>query len=236
VKDDRWRKWQVFLLIPTILAVFAVMGRSVIDPSWGKQKPLVFPQSLTLPNLALVNQSTISLTNNDDSRQPSLPGSRYIYRQDAKSQIALEMFYWLYSDGSLEKILNLYWQSPSKSRIKLSQGKIRSNAHGSYFLYHHAGRAYLASCLNAIGGSTVTSAQFSHNRNTLDLQPQRWLSILLGIEDARDWRCLFTQLSTTTSSSSLPLNEKKLEENWEYFLQHKYNYFSTFIRSTHPIK
>jgi cyanosortase A-associated protein len=104
---------------------------------------------------------------------------------------------------------------------------------GNYVVFSDQDRAYLASCINPRGGSTVTGQQFMHNRNTYDITPSRIGLYLLGMTDLRDTRCLFTIMSIplkTKKSDNQSINSldniyQKLENTWTDWYQNWGNNF-----------
>jgi len=91
---------------------------------------------------------------------------------------------------------------------------------GFYHLFTHQHRAYLSSCINSRGGSTVTVSQFRHNRNTYDFLDWRlkervtlWLQGQ-GKASVRDRRCLWVGLSVLLNNSSLEATYQNLEKAW----------------------
>ncbi len=104
---------------------------------------------------------------------------------------------------------------------------------GNYVLFSDQDRAYLASCINPRGGSTVTGQQFMNNRNTYDITPSRIGLYFLGMTDLRDTRCLFTIMSIPLDSknvdnqsiNSLDNIYQKLENTWTDWYQNWGNNF-----------
>ncbi|WP_353932503.1 cyanoexosortase A system-associated protein [Okeanomitos corallinicola TIOX110] len=100
---------------------------------------------------------------------------------------------------------------------------------GYYSLYNDGKQAYLTSCINPRGGSTVNSSQFMKNRYNYDININRIIPWILGKDFLRDDRCIWTQIS-------LPLNDKVATEiypmlklvwqdnyiTWQYFLRKGY--------------
>jgi cyanosortase A-associated protein len=85
---------------------------------------------------------------------------------------------------------------------------------GFYRLSVETNRAYLRSCINPRGPSAITYEQFIKNRYTYDLQFSRILPVLLGQEPLRDHRCLWTNLSISTSQVSPELAYQILDKVW----------------------
>jgi cyanosortase A-associated protein len=75
-------------------------------------------------------------------------------------------------------------------------------------------RAYLDACINSRGGSTFTEEQFRANRIQYDVQFNRLLPWLLGQQELRDQRCLWTHLSIPLNQSSPESSYHILENAW----------------------
>jgi cyanosortase A-associated protein len=85
---------------------------------------------------------------------------------------------------------------------------------GFYGLFTHAKTAYLSSCINAQGVSTVTKEQFLHNRLTADLQPARLFRWMQGQAPLRDKRCLWVLMSTPLQATDPAISYSALEAAW----------------------
>jgi cyanosortase A-associated protein len=68
------------------------------------------------------------------------------------------------------------------SHIKLKPKELiqQLGTSGFYTLLAAEGKAYLSTCVNAQGPTTVTREQFLANRTAYDLKPNRLLPILIG--------------------------------------------------------
>lgn len=86
-------------------------------------------------------------------------------------------------------------------------------------MYTYKQQAYLDACINPQGGSTFTSDLFDANRIRYDLQFARLLPWLLGHQELRDKRCLWTHLSIPLDRSSSDAYVS-LEQAW--FSWHKW--------------
>ncbi len=72
-------------------------------------------------------------------------------------------------------------------------------------LFKDQNDAYLASCINPRGESTVTIEQFNKNRYDHDIRPERLLRWFLRAESIRDFRCLWVSLS-------IPITDQRTDE------------------------
>ncbi len=85
---------------------------------------------------------------------------------------------------------------------------------GFYTLFLDQDRAYLSTCINSRGGSTITSEQFLHNRYIYDFKYSLLLSWLQGKESPRDLRCLWTHLSTPVNDLEPEVAYRILKTAW----------------------
>lgn len=170
---------RIFGLIVTLgLTLFAI-GKLVLEPPREKQQPIAFP----VP--------PISLSGWDywDSRYlQDAAGKIYKYGEGDRL-LKIEIRQINHTDGHVENYLKNYKNIDPLLTIKQESGI------GFYGLFVEGGNAYLSSCINPRGESTVTADRFIRNRNTYDLQWNRILSWLLGRSDLREWRCLWVNLS-----------------------------------------
>jgi cyanosortase A-associated protein len=96
----------------------------------------------------------------------------------------------------------------TKWKTKESSGK------GYYAIFNHNGQAYLSSCINPQGDTTVDAGQFQRNRNRYNLNPSRFAFYALGLTDLRDKRCLWVTISTPERSGA------DLEKIWLEWLDY----------------
>ncbi|GAP93796.1 hypothetical protein NIES2104_03040 [Leptolyngbya sp. NIES-2104] len=91
----------------------------------------------------------------------------------------------------------------------------KQSSTGFYRLLERDRVAYLSSCINSRGSSTINREQFFANRNTYDLRIDRLLPIVLGMEDPRDARCLWITVSTPIENRSIEVVHQQLEAVWQ---------------------
>ena len=178
---------------------------------------LFIPSSKLRPKYQLPAQITISNWKFQSSNpldklyaQKAIASQRYIYKSDQDEVLQIDL---LYVNGIVkvtQYLSDLGFNPPKGSIIN----RYSPNT-GHYLLFSDQKRAYLSSCINPRGGSTITEDQFMQNRNTYDINPERIISYLLGTTDLRDTRCLFTILS-------IPLENQNLDSQNFNFLDESY--------------
>jgi cyanosortase A-associated protein len=189
---DKFRMGTIAALLGS---VFLVLGKSVFYPnsSLSTATLLLFPKSIPLQNWTLTKNSSLS---NSPHNHKFASGKIYQYHQK-QSALYIEARYFVDTDGDVNHYLETY-----KSGFSMAQANIRQKPEtGFYQVFVEGDRAHLSACINSQGGSTVTGVQFRANRNAYDLKAQRLLPWLLGRANLRDFRCLWTHLSTPIQST-----------------------------------
>ncbi|MGA9380656.1 MAG: cyanoexosortase A system-associated protein [Phormidium sp.] len=188
-------------------AVFGVLVKSILFAATSKTTiPLEFPAIVplqewqSLPSFPLVDSS-------GDRIPVFLSGRRYQYIKNNLT-LDIEMRYFVDTSGEVKDFIKTYG-SISVSPLIRQKEEI-----GFYGLFTHQERAYLSACINPHGSSTVTARQFKQNRNLYDLQFNRLLPWLLGQENLKDERCLWTNLSIPLNHSSPEVAYQSLENVW----------------------
>lgn len=209
-----WQQPRQILILFTLTSVFFAVGRFSLDPNAGRQPvtSFTFPPEVPLSKWQLLESRPLasSLANQADTYEAVSSSRQYQYAQD-RQQLKVEMSYVAGTLGDFQTYLKRYtpqWQS-------IQQNLRHQAGVGFYNLFVYQGRSHLVACINPRGGSTVTSSQFSANRYTYDLQPERLLPWFLGQESLLDRRCLWAHLSTSLQSKSVEKTYSVLEEAWQ---------------------
>lgn len=201
-----WKNFRISLQAVILSGVLLVLGKVILYPALGSRTfaLFVFPSAVPLPgwqplsNHALVAPAAKHLN--------YISGRHYQYIQK-DLPLDIEMHYLVDTDGDVKKFI--------KSYTSVASAALRHQEEiGFYGLFTYQGKAYLSSCINPHGGSTFTDRQFKQNRNTQDMQPSRLLPWLLGQENFKDERCLWTQLSIPLKHSSPERGYRILESAW----------------------
>lgn len=210
-----WQRWRTPLLIFTFINVLFVLSRVLLDADIGKRKvtPFTFPATVPLPQWQQVASQPLPdrIVEQEPYGKVAFPGRRYQYKQN-DLLLNIDTRYELNTVGdgqqAIANNLNLSFL-PNRSPLL-----IRHNRQlGDYAVFIHQQRAYLNACINSRGGSTFTSSQFDANRLRYDFQIQRIALWLLGRQELRDNRCIWTHLSVPLKQPT-PETYSTLEQAW----------------------
>lgn len=211
-----WKHLRIPLLAFTCANVLLVVGRSILDPTIGKQTvtPNVFPSAVPLPQWQAVASNPLENKTADPPLvgELALPGRHYRYIQNGLP-LDIKMRYEVQTNGDVKQLIRNHAdiQFPHNQPMVVVREQERV---GFYGLFVHQKRAYLDACINPRGGSTFTTEQFSYNRNHYDVQFARLLPWLLGQQKLRDKRCLWAHLSIPLNQSSQQEAYDVLENAW----------------------
>lgn len=125
-----------------------------------------------------------------------ITAATYTYTQE-EHNLAIDMHYLVHLDPNLRNLMLKYGKNTPAATI---ESTLRHNEFGYYSIFSDAAGTYLSSCINPTGGTTVTAAQFTQNRYTNDLRPERFLPILLGQTTLQDARCLWVHMTLPTEA------------------------------------
>jgi len=200
-------------LVTVLIATCIAIGIYLFTPSFKSRAKYQLPNQISLTDWKF--QSSNSL--DDLYANKAIASKRYIYQSANKELLQIDI---LYINGIVkvpQYLLDLDLNSSKNILVtRYSQDT------GHYVLFSNQKRAYLSSCINPRGGSTITEDQFMQNRNTYDINPERIISYLLGTTDLRDTRCLFTIMSIPLEDNNLDSQQvnslddsyQKLEKIW----------------------
>lgn len=194
-----------------------VLGKTTLAPVTSNRtaSSFIFPIAVPLPQWQLSSSRT--LADSITKGPKSLSGKHYQYIQKDLT-LDIEMRYMVKTHGNVKSFIEKYYSLP------LSSGQLRMvlrqhEGIGSHHLFTYQQRAYLSTCINSSGGSTVSASQFNRNRLVYDLRLSRLFPWLLGQGFVRDRRCLWTHLSIPLKNSSPEEEYRILETVWESWYQ-----------------
>lgn len=192
----------------TLTGVVFVLGKSLLFPSADNPTPVsfAFPTTVPLAQWQPVESSPIEVK--EDSKLVS--GRLYRYQQD-RLPLSIEMRYVTRTNGEVKKLIAQYLNADTAAAKLITR---QQEGIGFYSIAATPDRAYLSSCINPRGGSTVTADQFRANRNTYDINLSRIVPWLLGQQELRDHRCLWTVLSIPLENTSAEDAYPILETAW----------------------
>jgi cyanosortase A-associated protein len=203
-----WKTIRTWLLASLFIGVVCVLVKSILFPhtTTSTATPFVFPTSIPLPQWQLLDSQPIKIT--DDAT--FLASRRYRYQQNRNS-LNIDMHYIVNSSGDVQDFVkkHIFAQKATTSLLIRETSDV-----GFHALFTYQGNAFLSACINPRGGSTVTFDQFRENRNTYDMQPGRLLFWLLGIQQLRDFRCMWNVLSVPLKATQPEEVYPLLESAW----------------------
>lgn len=204
-------KLRISLLTVILSSVFLIFGRISLAPivSNSKITPFVFPTTIPLPGWQPMDSRPMS--DSIASSTKYLAARHYQYIQN-DLPLDIEMRYLVNTGGNVRYLINYYSSIPPSSG-QLSLSRMHKGI-GFYILFAHQQRAYLSSCINSRGGSTVTASQFTQNQYIYDMRLERLLPWLLGQGSIGDKRCLWAHLSTPLKTSAPEDAYRVLETAW----------------------
>jgi cyanosortase A-associated protein len=200
------------LLRLTLFCTVLVIGRAVFDPNLGEYTPFTFPSQMPLKQSKLVEGNALVLKPLPTQlNAPSANGYQYKYQVNDRS-FNVQVHYLTATSGDIPVYLEIYGLDHQSVTVNptTKQGQT-----GFYQLFEHDRTAYLSSCINSQGSSTINREQFFANRNAHDLTVDRILPVVLGTEDVRDTRCLWVTISTPIDDRSMRDVHQQLEAVWQ---------------------
>ncbi|MEL7079352.1 MAG: cyanoexosortase A system-associated protein [Cyanobacteria bacterium J06648_1] len=212
----------VLLEIMAIATTFT-LGKSIANPDIAS--PAVanysFPESVHLSQWQLAKSSEI----HPHSPQPKayisgdfVAGRHYRYRGNQQS-LDIEMRYFANTDGNLKDFVT--------SQTGELSTALKQSRRGVYSLYSYENRAYLSTCINPHGNSTITSDEFKRNLMVHDTRIDSVLPWLLGKAEFRDKRCLWAHLS-------MPLDRNILTQDTYSDLETAWSNWYDYWQSNYP--
>lgn len=209
-------QWRSSFLATTCAGVCLVTAYSCIEPTAGNRQAasFIFPDSVPLNSWQPT--ATESLTNERteiENNQDFIKSSRgYTYIKDG-IPLMVEMRYLVGTRGDISNLIEEQTAIPPEILKKAEEQKLEGVGFHSLFVYQD--RAYLSSCINPSGSSTVTGKQFSQNLYAHNLNHTVLLAWLLGKASIRDRRCLWAHFSTPVTESEPEQAYQILEKAWQ---------------------
>ena len=193
-------------------SIFCVLAKTILAPATPNNTvslfaPFVFPTVVSLPEWQLLNSHLLAAPIPKNLEYAA--GRHYQYIQKNQT-LDIEMRYMINTSGSVRFFISSILQLPSQLKLAPRQRE----GVGFYYLFAHEQRAYLSTCINSRGSSTVTELQFQQNRYLYDMHLSRLLAWLLGKGTFKDRRCLWMHLSTPVKNSTFEDKYKTLEQTW----------------------
>lgn len=209
---------QPFLLGSILSLALVVSGKVALDPGWGKPAHYQFPAVVPLADWSVTESHPISTPITiDQDQKGEIAGNQYRYQQQQLS-LQVRVYYITNSRGDIGHDFFNTTKPLMISQTRTNVQQQRSKF-GFYNTFQSQDKSYLYSCINASGASTVNSHQFQQNRQAEILSTNRFLLALIGLKDLRDQRCLWTEMSVSTSDTSQVVPKQTLMVAWEEWHQ-----------------
>ena len=209
-------KLRLSLLAVIFSSVFFILGRTILTPTASSSTftSFVFPTAVPLPKWQPVASRPLAAPIAD----PNYPSGRIYQYVQNDLPLDIEMRYVVNTNGNVKSFIQQYSSKPP-SPGQLSLVLRQQEGVGSYNLFAYQQRAYLSTCINSRGGTTVTDLQFRLNRYTYDIRFDRLLAWFQGRANFVDGRCLWAHLSIPLNNSSPDNAYQTLEKAWEDWYQ-----------------
>lgn len=207
-----WKSARLPILVTTFGGVFAVLAKLLIAPGSDPSiaTPIVLPTAVPVQGWRSLDSAPTAPAT--QTQTELVTGRSYRYSQDGKS-LEIELRYLAKTDADVKNLL-LKYEKPSAS-VPFPSTLNQLPEIGSYSFFTDQTNGYLSSCINPRGESTVTEAQFTHNRYAYDLRPERVIPILLGQQTFQDSRCLWTYIKMPLNDASPEATHQILKHVWE---------------------
>lgn len=193
------QKSRIVILAIIFLGVAGTLGQLIIsDPSGQRRirpREFTFPTTIEIPNWQSLSSYSIDPdTLSNEAHRRLIAGKVYSYQQGDRS-LTIEMIYAIDTNGKVSNFLDDYTSIPPSLALSSQRIERYSDQVGYYLLFQDSERAYLTSCINPRGKSTVTLEQFQQNRYRHDIRVERLWRWFSNSESIRDFRCIWVNLS-----------------------------------------
>ena len=197
----------ICLIAVAVTAVGAIAISAITIPKFSDRPKYQLPMQINMPNWRSLSSQNLNLPLDN-----FITARQYLYSNDINNyQVQIDAIYLnkVSSFLNITRAINIQY---IESTLQL---KYAENI-GHYALFADQNKAYLATCINSTGQATLTESQFNSNQNRYDVMLPRLGFYLLGITDLRDYRCLFTVISTPIlkSDNTPAINYQYLEASW----------------------
>lgn len=213
------RQFQRPLLVAVWGASLVLTAYTLAVPTAGSRSlpPITLPERLELAatywSLQSGNALPVHTELTEERFERVRSARRYTYQGPEGDRATVDLRYVTGSLGNIDGLL--YAQDIDADSVGHSQARQLPGV-GSYRLFTFADRAYLTSCLNARGQSTINPGEFLANRQQHDPPLARIGPWLLGRQSLRDRRCLWVLISMPHPAGIDPAAKyQQLEGLWQ---------------------
>ena len=215
---------RTIFLVTMAIATSLTFGKSIVYPKTvsALDRNYTFPEAIILPQWQLSKSKPVESDSIESSTYISgkfIRGKHYHYLQNEK-QLDIEMRYLSDTNGDLKSFISN--QTGGLSLVLKQDEKV-----GFYAIYTYKDKAYLSSCINPHGFSTITSDQFQRNLMIHNTHAKQIVPWLLGQSEFRDKRCLWAHLS-------MPLTDRITSDEAEQIMETAWFDWYAYWRAHYP--
>jgi cyanosortase A-associated protein len=213
-----WQSLRALALMLTFCGTSFVLVRLLLDNRPIKDRfytpsSFVFPVEIPLSKWQFERSMPLDFTGNKSIKKRLISSQAYIYKQ-GKIPLKIEMRYTKETSGNILGFINNFTSVNSSAIAPSKRIERYHKGVGYYVLLNDQKQAYLTSCINPRGESTVTLPQFQHNRYYNDMNLDRLILWLFKPVTLRDFRCLWVHASVPVDNLSLSTAYATLESAW----------------------
>lgn len=218
-----------WLMVLTGMGSLIILLNFLINPNGGLSQNVVyhFPSEITIPGWQLTASKPVSYqqvvkqnnppqqtTNVEaDKKKDMLTGQIYHYQKGGQD-LTVNFYYIRVSLGDIMSYYEQFTYLPDLPKVIKPLAKV--NPKGYHLQFSDQKNHYLTACINSMGKSTVTVAQFTAYFYRPYLNPSQWVNLLNGKQTIRDRRCIWGQISLARADGT----EAELESVWQALLSY----------------
>ena len=192
---------QKSLLVLTNFLVLIASIYCLVENQAGNRnvKDFIFPKEISFANKNLRRSDRVLVKPSINSESPEKITSIQHYSATKDNfNIEVSISYLVNTRGNIYQLIDT---QTNIAETILNQRQIKKHdSIGFYSIFHDKNHAYLSTCLNSQGKTTVTDQQFSANLNQVKITPTLLGKWLLGKASIRDRRCIWLHLSIPIES------------------------------------
>jgi cyanosortase A-associated protein len=176
-----------------VLIVAGVAVRVFSDPTVGNLQAYEFPETIEIEGWNFTESESIKPVEKPEYEGSSYrAGRHYRYRQ-GRTPLDVEIRYVTETLGGVDLFTREHERFMGKADGEEIVALIRQSPEtGAFAQLTYDGYAYISTCINPRGLSTVSPEQFQRNQELYDTVMGRVIPWLLGRDRWRDDRCLWT--------------------------------------------
>lgn len=201
------KTFKIYCLIIIVISSLITISIFLLIPNLQNRPKFQLPNQLSLRGWKLKSSEDFD----DALKNGAIAAKKYVYISLKQDVLEIDSLY-ISGTTSITKYLEM---SSFNSSQYLSIHYLDSI--GYYALFSDRDRAYLSSCINHRGVTTITEEQFVRNINLVNLEHISFY--LLGMRDLRDSKCLLTTLSVSLKTTKLDKAYRTLETSWIHWYQ-----------------